>query len=251
MQPNPQYYCGVVAAVAWQECPVLNGSVTAFIDVPEVVSASLSVSSSSCLARTGGEVATYCTGAPQTASLTLTMEVRFSDGHMEQLRVPASCVTWSDSAGCASVSETGTDGAFVVRVVGFCASTLVTAWVDGAVNSTSVSVCVETMIGVHMYANFYPGGGAVSGGVVTRIPCTGEWHRVQATAECFTTAGVRSAVASAVGWEISGQSPVSGVQSVVVRMDAASVTVRATINSRAGGLLLTQSSAESSFTIGW
>ena len=113
----------------------------------------------------------------------------------------------------------GQDGAFVLRVDGECASTVLTATVDGQVNSSSVSVCVEEMVGVQVTARFYPGGQAVSD-VVPKIPCTSEHHRVQATAACSTTVGTRSAVPSAVNWQIGEPVSSSPAQqsSVVVSM---------------------------------
>ena len=250
VQPSPTYFCGAVALAAWSECPALAGNVTAFINVPTVTSVSLSMDSSSCLARTGGEVATFCEGAPLTVTLTVRVELLFSDGRVETQPAPASRVTFADTAGCATIAAAGSPGVFVLRVDGFCSSTLVSALVDG-VESNGVSVCVETMVGVHVYSIFYPAGNAVSGGVVGRVACSSEWHRVQVTAGCYTTAGPRSAVASTISWEVGTQPTITGQQAVVVSMTAASVRVTASINSRSGSVELTQSSDVTGFTVEW
>ena len=171
VQANPQYFCGDVALVASAQCPSLNGSLAAFIDVPEVISASLSMSSSSCLARIGGEVATSCTGAPQTASLTQ-MGLRFSDGGWSSkprqrhavgltLQTARQWCRRGAQARCAAVLEE-------------CDSTVVTATVDGSVNSSSISICIEKMVGVQVSANFYPR--PISEWHRPEIPCTSEYQ---------------------------------------------------------------------------
>ena len=158
-------------------------------------------------------------------------------------------MSWSDTSNCASVTSTGSAGAFLLRVVGECASTVLTATVDDLVNSSSVSVCIETMVGVQVSASFYPSGQAVSG-AVAQIPCSIEYHRVQATAACSTTAATRPAVSSAVSWLV-GDGPAGQQSSVVVSMTAESVDTVATIGTWNSSLTLTRSSSESSFTVAW
>eukprot|EP00966_Prymnesium_polylepis_P214084 4958456-Prymnesium_polylepis.1 len=210
------------------------------------------MASSSCLARTGGQVATSCIGAPASASLSLLMDVRFSDGHVEPLGVPSSRVTWSDTSNCTDVSPTGTSGVFTLRILGECESTLVVATVDGKVNST-VSVCIESMVGVHISASFYPNGQTVpTGGDVPRIPCSSEYHRVQATAACSTSVATRPALSSAVTWQIGLPATVTTQQAtVIITLPTAVVPVNASIGDRHSVLSLVQSSSESTISVVW
>ena len=120
---DPSYFYGDVAQPNWKECPSGIGTLSAFLDVPTVVSASLASNSPSCLARTGGDVASYCTGAPLVATVTMSMSVLFSDGHAEEQAAPAALVEWHDSANRTLVAPTGASGVFELRVVGNCTLT--------------------------------------------------------------------------------------------------------------------------------
>ncbi|KAL3920992.1 MAG: hypothetical protein SGPRY_005055, partial [Prymnesium sp.] len=248
---QPQVFCGAIADLALSACPSIHGSVSAFIDVPEVLDASLLMQSPSCLARANGEVAASCIGAPQMATLRLQMTVRFSDGRLEVQNVPESRVMWHDSAECTRVSSTGTAGVYALRVVGSCESTMLTAQVDGKVDSSGVSVCVIKMTGVQIEASNYPGGGPVSG-AVEKIPCTDEFHRVQATAQCSTSTGVLSAAPSAVRWLIGDPtSSITGQATAVITLSSSQTQVIAQIGDWDDRLLIERSTSESTFTVEW
>ncbi|KAL1524168.1 hypothetical protein AB1Y20_019077 [Prymnesium parvum] len=252
VERDPDFFCGSVAIATLLECPTLTAPVEAFIDVPVVLSANLSMAADGCLAVTGGDVESSCSGAPLTAELLLRMTVRFSDGHVEEQQTPASRVSWLDASNCTSVDSTSTAGSFALRVVGNCSSTVLTAVVDGGVATSSISVCVESLLGVLVAANIHPGGGAVVDGAVSRIPCTSEFHRVQLTASCVTSTATRPAAPLAVSWEIGGQvSGVAGQASVVVVVSLPTVLVTSRISDKNVSTSLVQSSATSSFVISW
>ena len=122
------------------------------------------------------------------------------------------------------------------------------------VAGNSLSLCVESLVGVGIQPDFYPNGGAVTGGawgvVVTRIPCSSEHHRVQLVASCQTTVTSRSVITSAVQWLLGSQGATTG-NNVIVNMAQTTELAVASIGNYTKSLLLTQSSVESSFTISW
>lgn len=244
VNPNPTFLCGVGAFASSTSYCAASTNVSAFLDVPSVQNATLSMTdAATCIVADGSDAHSHCSGTETTRTLQLSMTVKYSDGTVEEgVPVISSRADWT-LVTCGTVSATGSDGEFTLTLTDDSeAACAVVARVDGLVSSNGVSACVEQLSGVRISATYHPHGSDVTGLEVTRLPCdSSKFHRVELTAQCATN--LRNLSAKSIAWAYG--STTTSANNPIVEVASASVPVSATLGSVVGSDVLTQSSTAS------